>query len=98
MKLPAIEIPDESSDKARQWAYRLAVLPFESTVEDVALLIAAAMADRGTCGTCLHLTYPGPYRAACGNTESPFRGAVFNSYEAPNFDGCIKGYTPKEAA
>lgn len=87
MKLPAIEIPDESSDKARQWAYRLAVLPFESTVEDVALLIAAAMADRGTCRTCEEWK-PAGKRHLCERLRQ---------FTDPD-DGCIKGYAPKEAA
>ena len=60
---------------------------------------AAALRDvltPRTCGTCRHLKYPGPYRAACGNPESAFRGAVFYSYEASEMDGCLKGWQPRE--
>ena len=43
MKLAAIEIPEETTDLARQWAYRIGTLPFEATVDDVAMLIQAAI-------------------------------------------------------
>lgn len=95
MKLPAIEIPNESSDKARQWAYRLAVLPFESTVEDVALLIQAAMADRGTCRTCNHLI-----DGLCLTENRDHPSAQMGRPMAitrPDWFGCT-GYAPKEAA
>lgn len=103
MKLPAIEIPDESSDKARQWAYRLAVLPFESTVADVALLVAAAMAEAvealGTCGTCAHhnVESPGDAWGFCApptvnRAKFPFR------HRLTPLDERCKGYTRKEAA
>lgn len=43
MTLPEIELPEETTDKARQWAYRLGALSWDTTVDDVALLIQAAM-------------------------------------------------------
>jgi hypothetical protein len=43
MKLPAIDTPDQASDAAREWAYRIGTLPFGATVEDVALIVQAAM-------------------------------------------------------
>jgi hypothetical protein len=43
MKLPAIDTPDQASDPAREWAYRIGTLPFGAKVEDVALIIQAAM-------------------------------------------------------
>lgn len=43
VKLPEIETPDEASAPALEWAYRLGALPWNTTVEDVALLIQAAM-------------------------------------------------------
>lgn len=45
MRLPAIEIPETTDDMARQWAYRLGTLPFEASVDDVAMLISAACAE-----------------------------------------------------
>lgn len=45
MTLPEIELPEEATDKAKQWAYRLGALSWDTTVDDVALLIQAAMDD-----------------------------------------------------
>lgn len=45
MKLPAIETPDVASDRAREWAYRIGTLAFDAKVDDVALVIQAAMDD-----------------------------------------------------
>jgi hypothetical protein len=45
VKLPAIETPDAAdvTTAAREWAFRLATLPFTATVDDVAMLVQAAM-------------------------------------------------------
>jgi hypothetical protein len=43
MKLPAIDTPDQASDAARRWAYRIGTLAFDAKVEDVALIVQAAM-------------------------------------------------------
>lgn len=42
MKLPAVEIPEQTSDAATKWAYRIGTLPFEATVDQVAMIIEAA--------------------------------------------------------
>lgn len=43
MRLPAIDTPTAATTQAQAWAYRIGTLPFGSTVEDVAMVVQAAI-------------------------------------------------------
>lgn len=43
--LPKLRIPAHWNDRAHEWAARIGTLPFESTVDDVAMVVEAAMQE-----------------------------------------------------
>ena len=49
--LPETEVPTAATSIAQAWAYRIGTLPFEATVEDVALLIQGAIDEARREGT-----------------------------------------------
>ena len=44
-RLPEIHVPAHWTDRAHEWAARIGTLPFESTVDDVAMILEAAMQE-----------------------------------------------------
>lgn len=44
-RLPAIDVPERFDDSAKAWAYRLGTLSYQSTVDDVAMLVSAAQEE-----------------------------------------------------